>query len=491
MESTTDSNPHHVSWANSEVSRKVPITMQSFAKAFDYFDQDDADLAFTQLLSSPLILQGKRTTAMSNYMRWKRNNSSHYWAQRVASSKAKISKKRTAGILVEESEPIAKLLIEEKDEISIEATPVCNPHLGKRKAGESQGNGAVAEGHTAAHAHKEPRRGEHHCYTTLSLNRLSTESGDLSFVTQDSIQSDSRFYTWNFLDGNGRVDSNVHSHWVHNGTNIGVDLMKFRDRTIENNGGLTEAHQKLAVNFIFLIEEEYRTDGLQGEIEDKIWDAICDAIKDSVPPLPKEVATEALEWFQKMASSKMEVFEQMLDDSPPSDRSLTALLRIVSNNSQYWSTHMQNEDTYLKPMLGPLLDVYFGKLRHAKSDWTPIHDDTKVPETSTLFLDYGTATMIGNRRYFVLLLEGKIAGNNGSHQMWDDLSKLGNEMKLALDSILKLGPTDEVSVMGILVRENCIHGIRQVKVHESSCPKVPLSWLRPSVNKPRRQQISD
>ncbi|KAG0008928.1 hypothetical protein BGZ80_002904, partial [Entomortierella chlamydospora] len=39
--------------------------------------------------------------------------------------------------------------------------------------------------------------------------------------------------------------------------------------------------------------------------------------------------------------------------------------------------------------------------------------------------------------------------------------------------------------------ENCIHEIRLVKVQESSSPKVPLSWFRPSFNKPRRQQITD
>ncbi|KAF9434241.1 hypothetical protein BGZ76_008331 [Entomortierella beljakovae] len=238
----------------------------------------------------------------------------------------------------------------------------------------------------------------------------------------------------------------------------------------------------------------------------------------------------------------MDVFEQILEDSPPSDRNLKAVLRIVSNNSQYWNTQTRNEDTYLKSMLGPLLDVYFGKLRHAKSDWTPTQDDTKNTESSTLIPDYGTATLIGNRRYFVLLLEGKIAGNTGSHQMWDDLSKLGNEMKLALDSILKLEPSGEVSIVGILVREplveffsmqiraegtyvmhkiasafipsgaanafpllrlmeicdhvkkkmeNCIREIRLVKVQESSSPKVPLSWLRPSFNKPRRHQITN
>ncbi|KAF8954366.1 hypothetical protein BGZ46_002941, partial [Entomortierella lignicola] len=94
MESITEND--HVNWAINETSKKLPITMQSFAKAFNYFDQDDADSAFTQLLSSTNIPKGNREAAMSNYMIWKRNNGDSYWAHRVALSKTKLSKKRTA-----------------------------------------------------------------------------------------------------------------------------------------------------------------------------------------------------------------------------------------------------------------------------------------------------------------------------------------------------------------------------------------------------------
>ncbi|KAF9112975.1 hypothetical protein BGX27_002449 [Mortierella sp. AM989] len=36
--------------------------------------------------------------------------------------------------------------------------------------------------------------------------------------------------------------------------------------------------------------------------------------------------------------------------------------------------------------------------------------------------------------------------------IWDDKTKLGHEMKAALDSILRLEPEDHVSVIGLLVR---------------------------------------
>ncbi|KAK3845405.1 MAG: hypothetical protein J3R72DRAFT_29278 [Linnemannia gamsii] len=127
-------------------------------------------------------------------------------------------------------------------------------------------------------------------------NLLSDDPADSSFVDQDDpAQSTTRLYSWNFLDGRGRVDSDVDSYWVCNGTAIGAELMRFRRWTVENNGGFTKARQKLAVNFIFLVEEEYWTDGLQGEVNDEIWDATCDAVRDHVQPLPKTVANDVHE----------------------------------------------------------------------------------------------------------------------------------------------------------------------------------------------------
>lgn len=83
---------------------------------------------------------------------------------------------------------------------------------------------------------------------------------------------------------------------------------------------------------------------------------------------------------------------------------------------------------------------------------TPTQDDTKGPASSLLVPDYGTTTVVGQWQYFILLMEGKIAGNAGYGQLWDDLTKLGQELKATLDSILQLLPEGDVCVIGILVR---------------------------------------
>ncbi|KAG0015828.1 hypothetical protein BGZ81_011500 [Podila clonocystis] len=365
----------------------------------------------------------------------------------------------------------------------------------------------------------------------LGSDLPSTDPADVSFVDQGDLnQSTSRLYTWNFLDGPGRVDSDVDSYWVYNEIEIGADLMACRNRIVENNGGLTEPYEKLAVNFVFLVEAEYQTGGLQGEIEDQIWDSLCDAVRDPVPPLSDEAATEALRWTHRLAQNKSEEFAQLLDDSPPQNRTLKSILTKMSDTAQLWNTQRRNEDTYLKSQLGPFLDT------------TPTQDDTRGSESNLLIPDYATTTQVGKQQIAIVLLEGKIAKNSGLCQIWDDLTKLGMEMKAALDSILKLQPKDEVCVIGVLVREplvefysmrihaeatyimhrfaatyiaseamnvfplvhlmevfehakakveQTVDQLRRVKVHANPNPKVPLSWLRPSFKKPKLCQIVD
>ncbi|KAG0282856.1 hypothetical protein BGZ97_008801, partial [Linnemannia gamsii] len=266
----------------------------------------------------------------------------------------------------------------------------------------------------------------------LGTDLLSSDPADLNFMDNEDLKlSTSRLYTWDFLDGPGRVDSDVDNFWVCNGIEVGSDLMACRNRTVENNGGLTEPYEKLVVNFAFLVEAEYQTGGLQGEVEDETWDAICETIRDPVLPLSNEAVTEAHQWAHRLAQNKSETFTQLLDDSPPQNRTLKSILTKMAETAQLWSTRSRNEDTYLKCQLGPFLDTYFGKLKHTKSDWTPVQDETRGAESNLLIPDYAITTQVGKQQVSVLLLEGKITRNTGQGQIWDDLTKLGQEMKAA------------------------------------------------------------
>ncbi|KAF9578190.1 hypothetical protein BGW38_006145 [Lunasporangiospora selenospora] len=82
--------------------------------------------------------------------------------------------------------------------------------------------------------------------SSIGSSLPSTDKDDASYCTdQDLRESISKIYTWNYFEGNGRIDSHVDTAWIINDTDVGHDLMDFRDRVVQENGGLTEPHEKL------------------------------------------------------------------------------------------------------------------------------------------------------------------------------------------------------------------------------------------------------
>jgi len=79
----------------------------------------------------------------------------------------------------------------------------------------------------------------------LNGNLLSSDPADVSFTFKDPCLSPTKLYSWNFLEGNGRIDSSVDDPWIWSDVNVGRDLMDFRRRVIENNGGLADSYEKL------------------------------------------------------------------------------------------------------------------------------------------------------------------------------------------------------------------------------------------------------
>ncbi|GJJ74342.1 hypothetical protein EMPS_06700 [Entomortierella parvispora] len=85
----------------------------------------------------------------------------------------------------------------------------------------------------------------------FNLDLPSCDPNDPDFLSdQDLYDSTSGLYAWNFLEGDGRHDSNVESTWTYSNVDIGPvdigpDLMYFRDQVLENNGSLAEPYEKL------------------------------------------------------------------------------------------------------------------------------------------------------------------------------------------------------------------------------------------------------
>ncbi|KAG0040504.1 hypothetical protein BGZ83_002527, partial [Gryganskiella cystojenkinii] len=151
-------------------------------------------------------------------------------------------------------------------------------------------------------------------------------------------------------------------------------------------------------------EAEYQTGGLQGKVEDQIWDSICEPLE--IPSF----------------HSRMRLWQKLITGHINWRRT------DLRFSHSFWMTHRLRTDSGTE-------------------------NDTRSSISSLLIPDYATTAQVGEQQLFVILLEGKIARNTGVCQVWDDLTKLGQEMKVALDSILKLEPEYDVWIIGVLVRE--------------------------------------
>lgn len=74
-----------------------------------------------------------------------------------------------------------------------------------------------------------------------------------------------------------------------------------------------------SVNFAFLVESDHQSRGLHAEVEDGSWDALCEATRDEVDPLPKDIVDEVLQWAHLLARENPTSFRARLRESPPKD----------------------------------------------------------------------------------------------------------------------------------------------------------------------------
>lgn len=100
---------------------------------------------------------------------------------------------------------------------------------------------------------------------------------------------------------------------------------------------------------------------------------------------------------------------------------------------------------------------------------TRTQQETRTEDSDLLVPDFACTTKARHRELSVVLLEGKVASNT-TFQIWDDKTKLGQEMRLALDSILLLEPEYDVQVVGILVRGNVCFDLVGCIFESLSCP---------------------
>lgn len=94
---------------------------------------------------------------------------------------------------------------------------------------------------------------------------------------------------------------------------------------------------------------------------------------------------------------------------------------------------------------------------------TTVLDETRGQDSRLLFPDFSLVTQLRDRSCSLIHMEGKTAANKGLSQIWDDLTKLGQELKHSLDTMIVLEPSGPVSVIGILLRGS--NGFLEPRVH--------------------------
>ncbi|KAF9090108.1 hypothetical protein BGX27_002331 [Mortierella sp. AM989] len=383
---------------------------------------------------------------------------------------------------------------------------------------------------------------------STTTTKSTSTSGSLYSYKGSETPSESNMYVYNFLVGGGRKDSRLKTLWTHNGINISEDLMTFRDRVVQDNFGISEPHEMLVVNFIFLLESENQAWGLQGEVQDHIWESMWDCVgKIEINNLESNMIVECYKWAGLAAINNFDEFSNLLKNQPPSSPLLHQVLLQLTSSQQLWSlSGLENEATFIRYLIDPCLNATFGSIKNTSSNWTTLLNETRGQDSRLLFPDFSVVTQLRSNTCSLLHMEGKTTVNKGRSQMWDDLTKLGQELKQSLDTMIMQEPSGSVSVIGILltaipfvgfnlkffemkiqsegvyilkkyaecylfnkaenmfslcrlldilettkVHERTLLNLRAVKIKPSDTPLVPISWLRPSYVKPRKMLLPD
>ncbi|KAF9899484.1 hypothetical protein EC991_008803 [Linnemannia zychae] len=74
------------------------------------------------------------------------------------------------------------------------------------------------------------------------------------------------------------------------------DLMALRDRIAQENYGISQPHEMFVVNFIFLMVSENQTGGMQGEVQDHVWESVWDCVKTKIINFESTTIVEGHKW---------------------------------------------------------------------------------------------------------------------------------------------------------------------------------------------------
>ncbi|KAF9433371.1 hypothetical protein BGZ76_009546 [Entomortierella beljakovae] len=311
------------------------------------------------------------------------------------------------------------------------------------------------------------------------LNNSVSTGSDSSYVFEPTesmrkAEEASDKYFLHYFVGGGREDSKYEEEWRIGDINITEALLGFRGRIAKKQSLIKCPHQKLAVNFIFLFDSKFDISGLTEEIEDDVWRNIWISLSNtSEESKPDDtIVKQNSELASALASMSQEDAKGYLRQHPADNDVLHSIYTNAASTRDLWIDELRNEDSFVKMFISPLLDAVFGDMKSTSAKCALVPDKEMIDFNPDMFPDYQISTRVRGVNLSVVLLEAKVLGRQNPSHKWDDKSKLGNMMKIALDSILELGPPKPVKTFGILV--NGVH----IKLYDMSLNHEAVYMMR-------------
>ncbi|KAI8146886.1 hypothetical protein BJV82DRAFT_596837 [Fennellomyces sp. T-0311] len=297
-----------------------------------------------------------------------------------------------------------------------------------------------------------------HSVTSSSTIPQASSSNSAS---TDSTNKRRRKIT-NFLSGKGsqviQLGPNT-DKWVVNENEITVALLKFRAGVIERaqRGTLTTYQEELAINCIFVIDglnSVYPSSELMYGFDDNTWQAMVDECNSRYPLQQLSDATEAaLLKFAKAGKRKFADCTSTVNII--TNEYICEALRNITRTYSPTSAKKSdaNESTFsistVHPFILPFLEeTELTRLKGTDGEAYGSKRTKKNGGFSDLSVNFECG-MMPSQGLLIVEIKPPHKVKNGSRP---DLVKLGNEMKDALDKMVKDGIDDkEITVIGVLI----------------------------------------
>ncbi|KAF9956310.1 hypothetical protein BGZ72_002849 [Mortierella alpina] len=261
------------------------------------------------------------------------------------------------------------------------------------------------------------------------------------------------------IDGPGEPSSSLHGDfWFVKGVNVSERLMSARRTNVSQQNVLFEADDILTLNFIFTKTFiEHCFDFAESDI-------VAQLVEVDVPEAPCQETSLIVKYALAAGSKNYLEFKAMMRSPSLELRGLAGdILTSYTATNALWqnSTQLsQNEDTYIKQAVMPIIDAVFGSLellQHWQRDPLPVPNGYEEVLQPDFFAEV-------DQLCFAIMEVKK--PKMTKEEIEADTRKLPCMMKIALNTLIQ-GNVKEAEVIGFLVNENICEVFNMALEHEA------------------------